>query len=631
MKRTLIWIAVLAVAAVIVVAVPSLRHGVSGLIGGTQKIASEDVYWTCPMHPEIRLTQPGDCPICGMSLVEKRGVSEERSSVVAVTPQQIQLTGVTVEPVARRDLARTISAYGTIDYDETHLAVVSAWVGGRIDKLYVDFTGVTVEKGHALVSLYSPDLLAAAEEHALAVRSLASARKTGNAEAIHPAEDLVTASRQRLLRWGLNEAQVDDIARGKEVGDHMTIYAPQGGTVIERMAYEGMYVNQGDVLFRVADLSTVWLNAEVYEDDIPYLYQSRPGDYYLCPMHPEVTSKTRGSCPKCGMELIRTNDSIEVDITARAFPGETFRGKVAFTDPVLNPQTRTVGVRVNIENRDLKLKPNMYARASIRLPLGNMLAVPENALLQSGTRTLVLVEEGEGRFRPQPVSLGRMWLDAASTAAQTEPKELAFKRTTSRYHEVLQGLAAGERVVTSGNFLVGSESQLQGALAKMLGDDVHALAPAETSEPAAAAETVSAAPDPSLAIPAVKRLLDAYDTIAVALAADKLDGVAAAAKVAAANAPDAATKTAANAMLETTDLATARKQFLALSDAVIAYAAANHEVLGKALGDQFPRKAYCPMYPGAWLQRGEDIVNPYYGSKMLHCGTFKPWNGKAGN
>ena len=645
MTRKLAWIAALAAFALVVALVPPLRHAVVRLAGGSGEEVSADTYWTCPMHPEIRLARQGDCPICGMSLVEKpAGGADERGNVVAVTPRQIQLTGVTSQPLARLNLARTINAYGTIDYDETHLAVVSAWVGGRIDKLFVDFTGVTVDKGHPLVSLYSPDLIAAAEEHALAVRSLESARQSGNPEVIRPAQDLVSASRQRLLRWGLSEAQVDEIAQGKDVGDHITLYAPQGGTVIERMAYEGMYVQQGDVLFRVADLSTVWLTAEVYEDDIPFLYEHRAGDYYLCPMHPEVTSRRTGSCPKCGMELIRTNDDVEVEINARAFPGETFRGKVAFTDPVLNPQTRTVRVRVNIANRDSRLKPNMYARASIKLPLGEMLAVPENAVLQSGSRTLVLVEEGEGRFRPQPVRLGRMWLDAVTPPDASN--DLVFKSATSRYHEVLDGLSAGDRVVTSGNFLVGSESQLQGALAKMLGEEVHELPqprgsrvlPREAAVRAGGDGGAPAAPGGGEAVDrtreplgpaAAKRLFDAYDAIAVSLAADQIKEVAAAAKIVAANAPDDAVKDAATELARATQLDAARERFLVLSDAVIAYAAANHDALAASLGERFPRKAFCPMYPGAWLQRGGDIVNPYYGSKMLRCGSFKPWEEKT--
>ncbi|HEX5132166.1 MAG TPA: efflux RND transporter periplasmic adaptor subunit [Candidatus Krumholzibacteria bacterium] len=628
MMRRIVTIGIFLAAALVLLAVPAVRHGLQGLIGGSETAVSDDTYWTCPMHPEIRLPQKGDCPICGMSLVEKHGDGDERGTTVTVTPQQVQLTGVTAAPVTRRNLAREISAYGTIDYDETHLAVVSAWVGGRIDKLFVDFTGVTVEKGHALVSLYSPDLISAAEEHALAIRSLASARATGNPAAIKPAQDLADASRQRLLRWGLTEKQVDDIAEGKSVGDHIMIYAPQGGTVLERMAYEGMYVNQGDVLFRVADLSTVWLSAEIYEDDIPYLYEQRAGDYFVCPMHPEVTSRRPGSCPKCGMELIRTNDDVAVEISTRAFPGEVFHGKVAFTDPVLNPETRTVRVRVNIENHDFRLKPNMYARASIKLPLGEMLSVPENAVLQSGSRTLVLVEEAQGTFRPQPVVLGRMWLDEANPPVEAKG-ELAFKRTASRYHEVLDGLAEGDRVVTSGNFLIGSESQLQGALAKMLGDEVHAVTPPAPGggEPVAAPKARRPAPDASLDVVRARKMLDAYDTIATALAADKLDGVGNAALAIMENAPNDVIRRAA-APLEHAEHAgkidETRQQFVALSTAVLDYVAVNRAPIAAALGDAMPRKAYCPMYPGPWLQRGDDIVNPYYGSEMLHCGEFKP-------
>ncbi|MDH3197681.1 MAG: efflux RND transporter periplasmic adaptor subunit [Candidatus Krumholzibacteria bacterium] len=616
MKRKRMLTAAVAVAAVaVVLAVPASRRAVLGFFDlGTQRAAT-DSYYTCPMHPEIRLPQPGDCPICGMSLVQKKAGDEDESGVVAVTPRQVQLAGITVAPVEVRALSRAVDAYGKIDYDETRLAVVSAWIGGRIDKLYIDFTGVTVDKGHALAWLYSPELISTGNEFLLAVRNQHSIEASGRADAAAHARALVESSRQRLLRWGLTRTQVDHIAETGQVEDHITIYAPQGGTVIEKRAFEGMYVKEGDVLFRVADLHQVWMHAEIYEDDISFLYQEREGDYYECLMHPEVRSPQPGACPKCGMDLVRMNDAVKAEITTRSFAGEAFEGQIAFTAPVLDPQTRTVRARVNIANREQKLKPNMYARASIRLPAGDVLAVPENAVLQSGSRTIVLVEEAAGRFRPQPVRLGRMWLDDAGRERE-ERRELVFKREALRYHEVLAGLEPGERVVTSGNFLLGSESQLQGALARML----------EASEDTAAADQPQLAalefePEPALALDAV---LTAYYRIAGALTGDRLEGIGQAAGAIVEKAASAPIRAAAEPLRHAEhggDIEGTRAHFQALSDVLIAYVRAHRGALAEV-----PLQAYCPMKDAYWLQAGGELLNPYYGSKMLYCGKFVAWD-----
>ena len=612
-SRWIPWAALVVVAAT-VMAVPATRHALFGFFGLTKTVSEADVYYTCPMHPQIQLPQPGECPICGMTLVMKKRGEEQQTGVINVTPQQVQLTGVTVAPVERRDLARSIDAYGNVDYDETRLGVVSAWVGGRIDKLFVDFTGTTVQKGHALVSLYSPQLISSENEYLLAITNLQKAQQGGNPQATKSASGLVESSRQRLLRWGLTEAQLDHIAQTRQVEDHITINAPLGGTVTEKNAYEGMYVKEGDILFRIADLSVVWLYAEVYEDDIPFLYQDRPGDYWTCPMHADVHKDKPGSCPICGMELIRTNDSIDVMITARALPGETFRGTIGFTDPFLDPTTRTVRVRVNIRNPDQRLKPNMYARARIRLPQPGVLAIPENAVLQSGTRQIALVEEAPGRFRPQPIRLGRMWLDDPARSDE-ERKHLVFEDTALRYHEVLAGLKAGERVVTSGNFLLGSESQLQGALTNML---------AQTPDSTATAYTF--AEEPQFA-----DMLTAYFAIQQELAKDSIAGVAAQGQRLAGLARSDAIKKAAGPLehaSHTNDIAATRNDFHALSDVMIAYVAQHHGTMKAP-----PLRVYCPMADASWLQEGSQIVNPYMGSKMLRCGSFQTWDdaGAAGN
>jgi RND family efflux transporter MFP subunit len=503
-----------------------------------------------------------------------------------------------------------------MDYDETQLGVVSAWVDGRIDKLFIDFTGVTVHRGHDLVSLYSPKLISGENEYLLALDNLDQSRTTGREQSISSAQALVASARQRLSRWGLSESQLDHLEKSREVEDHITISAPQGGTVIEKQAYEGQYVKEGDVLFRIANLSTVWLYAEIYEDDLPFLYQARRGDYYGCPMHRQVHSDKPGRCPICGMDLVRTNDDVKVHITTRALPGETFEGRIAFTDPFLNPQTRTVRIRVNIDNPEQKLKPNMFARAHIVVPRGETLAVPENAVLQSGERSIVLVEEAPGTFRPQLVRLGDKWLNDVGRESE-ERTELAFHKNALRYHEVLAGLNGGERIVTSGNFLLGSESQLQGALANM----------SAASDSAAGGDT---APDVSYQFsvePALDRILDDYYAITAALTQDTIGGIHE-------RAEDIASIVKSKSIAEAVeplrhahhknDIEATRADYRALSDALVAYVA-SHRASMKTL----PQKAYCPMKDANWLQKDEKdgkILNPYYGSRMLHCGNFEDWD-----
>jgi Cu(I)/Ag(I) efflux system membrane fusion protein len=606
-----LWIAAVVVASAVVLALPASRHAVMDFLGLSSQTAEAEVAYTCPMHPEIRLPQMGDCPICGMSLVEKQTGGDDGSGTVAVTAKQRQLTGVTVQPVERRDLVRNVTAFGKIDYDETHLAVVSAWIDGRIDELYVDFTGVTVDKGHPLVWLYSPELISTQNEYLLAIDNLAQIESGGNQRAVGNARELVESARRRLLRWGLTVRQLEDLVQSRKIEDHIMIYAPEGGTVIERNAYKGMYVKEGDVLFRVADLTTVWLNVEVYEDDMPLLFEPREGDYYQCPMHPQRVSDGPKKCPDCGMDLIRTNDDVTASISARAFPGEEFEGKIAFTDPFLDPDTRTVRVRVNVANPDMKLKPNMYARATIRLPAGNVLSVPENAVLQSGSRTIVLVEESPGRFRPQPVRLGRMWLDDGALQDE-EQRTLVFKSEARRYHEVLAGLGAGDAVVTSGNFLLGSESQLQGALAKMWAED-HPSEDVSASMTGSKFETEEQLDD----------ILKAYYVIAVELTQDKRDGVSEPAQRIVKAARNQSISDAAGELTHAhhkQDLEAVRADFKVLSDLLIAYVAAH-----KSQFDTLPLLAYCPMKDASWLQSDGELLNPYYGSQMLRCGTFKTW------
>jgi Cu(I)/Ag(I) efflux system membrane fusion protein len=614
-KKILVPLALILVLAVFL-AVPSTRNSMLGFFNLTKEQAEEGVYYTCPMHPDIRLPQAGECPICGMTLVKKTVGSEEQSGRINVTTRQVQLTGVTVEKLRSRELIKEIDTYGQIDYDETRLSVVAAWVGGRIDKLYVNFTGVTVNKGHALVYLYSPDLISTEKEYLLARANLFKVQKSNMKEAIANAQALVNSSRQRLLWWGLSESQIERIGQSGDVEDHITIYAPIGGTVIDKHAYEGMYVKEGEELFHIADLSRVWLYADIYEDEIPFLFQKREGDYYECIMHPEERSDKPGTCPECGMELTRTNPSLKVEIATRAFPGEVFTGTISFTDPYLNPETRTVRVRVNIDNPDLKLKPGMFARARMLIPVGKTLAVPENAVLFSGKRRIVLVEEEKGRFRPQPVKLGRLWLNDRNREEE-ELTKLVFKREALRYHEVLAGLEEGEKVVTSGNFLLGSESQLQGALTKML--------EITDEEEASSGQTEEEVSYEFSKEQSISDILEAYYGIQKLLAEDKTDGVDKLAEAILESAKSKSIKDAAEPLhhaSQKNDIKATRDDFETLSDVLIAYIEKY-----KSSVSRLPARFYCPMRDAEWLQDAQQTkANPYYGTAMLKCGEVVSWD-----
>jgi Cu(I)/Ag(I) efflux system membrane fusion protein len=604
---------VIALAAVIYV-VPPFRHAVEGLFGEAEEEEATGYYYTCPMHPDIRLPLPGDCPICGMSLVRKKlGEGEGERAEIRVTPTQVQLTGVTTSPIRVRKLYKEIDTYGKIDYDERRLAYVASWIDGRIDTLFVDFTGVEVQKGHPMVSIYSPQLISGQQEYLLALDAYESAKRSGSQQAILRAQGVLESARQRLLYWGVAPEQIEELKRTRKVKDHLTIPAPIGGTVIHKNAFEGMYVKEGDRLFQIADLSKLWMYADIYEDEIPFLYQERPGDYWECPMHPDQRSDEPGGCPICEMPMVRTNPEIKIEITTRSFPGKVFLGTISFTDPFLNPKTRTMRVRVNIDNEDRLLRPEMYARARIYLEVGELLAVPENAVIFSGKRAIVLVDEGEGRFRPQPVQLGRRWL-VDKEREEREERELVFLTEAIRYHEVVRGLEEGDRVVTSGNFLIGSESQLQGALAKM----VEQTEEAWSREDSIAAVMEKLGPTLGKVEPELDAILQDYFAIRRALASDELGDAAKRAGAIASRAVNPGIKEPAQGFARAAqagDLAAAREAFKPLSESLVSYFQLHAQEV-----DQLPVAYYCPMADARWLQEDTDMGNPYYGSAMLRCG-----------
>lgn len=324
-----------------------------------------------------------------------------------VTPFKQQLIGVKTTLVEKRPLETVVRAVGRVDYDEQRITRVNLRVSGWVEELFVDFTGQLVRKGQPLFTLYSPDLVASQDEYLLALKARDKVRDSPIPEVRVQAEHLVEAAHDRLRLWTLTDKQIDDLARRGKAQTYITMISPVTGHVIEKKVFKGLFVEPEMTLYTIADLSTVWVNAEIYEYEVPFVTLGQP-----------------------------------TTVTFAAYPGEQFHGRVSYIYPYLNKEARTVKVRLDLLNPDGRLKPDMYGDAVITVDRGTRLAIPEQAVLDAGTRTLVFVVRGEGLFEPRVVKLG--------------PK-------VGSYYEVADGLSDGERVVTSGNFLIDSESKLMAA------------------------------------------------------------------------------------------------------------------------------------------------------------------------
>ena len=396
-----------------------------GVGGGTRTVAlappSEHIVdqavkeWTCAMHPQIRRPGPGKCPICGMDLVPVRrepSPSEDQGARIRLSPQAAKLAEVQTVSVERKRLEREVRLVGRVEYDETRVKDITARVPGRIDTLHVDFTGAVVRKGEPLASVYSPELFAAQEELIQAVRSSRELAGSSLSSIRDTAPLTVEAAREKLRLLGLTPPQIADIERSDRPAEHVTVSSPLGGVVIEKDAVEGMYVETGMKLFRVADLSTVWVKLDVYESDVFWL---RAGQ--------------------------------EVEFTGDAFPGEMFRGRIAFIDPVLDPMTRTVKVRVEVPNPGGRLKPDMFVRSIVRFGAGAErtaampLVIPASAPLLTGKRAVVYVA-------------------ASDTVNEFEGREVVLGARAGDFYPVVSGLAEGERVVVNGAFKIDSAVQI---------------------------------------------------------------------------------------------------------------------------------------------------------------------------
>src|SRR5918996_1503958 len=349
--------------------------------------------------------------MAGMSGME--GMSGMAPGMVMVSPEKQQLLGVRIATVERRPMVRTVRTVGTITYDETKVSHVHSKIEGWIDKLYVNYTGKLVEKGQPLFTIYSPDLLATQQEYLLAVKGRERLSASSIPEVRTGAESLVEASKRRLALWDISENEIRELEKNGQAQRTLTLYAPHSGFVIKKEANQGMRIMPDKELYTIADLSTVWVNVDIYESEIPFV---RPGQ--------------------------------TASVTLSYDPGATFNGKVAFIYPYVDEKTRTVKARLDVPNPGFKLKPDMYVNAEIKIDGGKHLAVPEEAVLDSGTRKLVFVEKGNGHFEPKEVKVGAK-LDG--------------------FYQLTSGLNEGEKIAASSAFLLDSESRLAEAMGAMAG------------------------------------------------------------------------------------------------------------------------------------------------------------------
>jgi membrane fusion protein, copper/silver efflux system len=364
------------------------------------------LYWVDPMHPAYKSDKPGIAPDCGMQLVPvyADAAAPGASTVngyanVKLTSDRQQLIGVQTGMTEMRSLGRSVRTVGRVAVDETRLYKISTKFDGYIEKLYVNVTGQQIRKGQPLFSVYSPDLLATQQEYLLALR------------AAKQAPSLLAAARQRLLLWDITPGEIRQLERTGAARKSVTIYSPTNGYVLNKLAVEGARVTPGEPLFEIANLDHVWVQADVYESELQFVRLGAPAT-----------------------------------TTLSYIPGRTWAGRVTFIAPTVDPVTRTVKVRSEFDNADGALKPDMFGDVVIQQPARVVVVVPESAVLQTGTRSVVFLVKADGTFEPREVSVGTK---------------------SEQFYEVRSGLAAGEKVVTQANFLIDSESRLKAALAQL--------------------------------------------------------------------------------------------------------------------------------------------------------------------
>lgn len=546
------------------------------------QVETKSTIWTCSMHPQIRQPEPGQCPICGMDLIpvsQGNDTQSDRDGSVVLSERAKALAKLRTATVRRRsDGAADVRLLGRVEPNEKTLKTVTAWTGGRIDRLFVRVTGEHVRAGQVIATLYSPEVFAAHQDLLVAKRQLermSAAVPTGQQAATAALE----ASRERLRLLGVPDDEVTFLESLDKPTRAISIRSPFGGTVIERLANEGSYVTTGAPLFRVANLDSLWIQLDAYESDLSRL-------------------------------AIDQQVSVEIE----AFPGEQFEGRVTFIDPTLDPKRRTARVRVEAKNRDGRLRPGMFAQAIVAAPTEQgadaPLVIPSTAPLFTGRRSIVYVEVTSGD----------------STAY--EPRTVRLGPRLGSFYPIVAGLSEGERVVTRGAFALDADLQIHGGASMMTSPD--------DSEPGSWDEAIDI---PREALRRLAPVVAAYLSVQRGLAADDLTRAQAAAvelgqllgRAKIDNPAEAKQAWAAISqslsghgrhVAQANSIEHARTGFEGLSSGI----AMLLRQLGNPL-DQALVLAFCPMAFGSrgasWVQQGTDIDNSYFGESMRTCGEIK--------
>ena len=599
--------------------------------GGAPAAAKDDVskvIHVCPMHPHIRQMGPARCSICGMKLeIPKTSGADLDELAVKIQPAQRRLANIKTDVARIEPLSATIQTVGAIAIDESRMAVIPSYIDGRIERLFADYTGVDVKKDDHLAVVYSPNLYTAQVAY-LEFRRLLARMNEGALKSVRTAQGkLVASSRNRLVELGMTDEQITDIEKSGEAQSRLTIYSDIAGTVIEKLAQEGKYVKAGDPIYRIADLSTVWLMLELYPED-----------------------------------AIRIRFGQRVKAEMQSLPGRAFDGRVAYVDRTVDERKRTVGVRVEFLNDEKLLRPGDYASAEIQLQIGDQgevydadlagkwispmhpqivkdqpgpcpicgmdlvptsrfgysdkpveqpesLYVPRSALLMAGSSSVIYVETEPGRFEIRPVVLGPILRDRVV---------------------ILSGLKNGETVATAGNFLIDSQMQLAGK--PSLIDPARAIAKQRERKKPLEFDKPIVKPLDGESGSQLESLYSAYFEIQKSLAADTkppMKSAMALHKLASELAGVAAFSEDSQKQLQTIakssehlhhmELTEARQSFKPVSHAVVTLAT---QFRGEESKQSFTH-FFCPMVEGGggdWLQPGGDLRNPYKGSEMLSCG-----------
>lgn len=561
------------------------------MFGGSAKEADgvhvhteeEQTIWTCSMHPQIRKNEPGDCPICGMDLIQLENSNEEIDPMaVRMSPTAMKLAGVESLIVVTGNGEKSIRLNGKVQADERNLYTQSSHIAGRIEKLNVNFTGEFVNKGQVIASIYSPELVSAQQE-------LFEAQKMKDSQ-----PQLFVAAKQKLKNWKLSENQIDEILKSQKAFDEFPILANVSGYVTKKMVSLGDYVKLGQPIYEIADLSSVWVLFDVYESDINWV---KKGD--------------------------------KITYTIPSLPGQEFEGKITFVDPNVNPNTRVVQARVEVQNKGLKLKPEMFVSGAIQSQTsGNSetIVVPKTAVMWTGTRSVVYVKVVNSQsvsFKMRQVILGPALGDS---------------------YIIESGLETGEEIAVNGTFSIDAAAQLAGKPSMMNPDGGKPMTGHNHGGTAEVSEENEQAIESKSAISEsakneLKPLLENYFKMEQALAADDFQTAKKAgmafnktlqsidmslfkgdAHLSWMEYSKALKQNAALIPTQTT-IDGLREVFIEISSGIIGVA----ETFIPIKDTMFVQT--CPMAndnKGAdWLSLNSEILNPYFGSSMLSCGETK--------